>query len=300
MNDVCAPVNLQMVPVGMIDVLNTRERNRKVFQEIVSNIKSIGIKKPITVTPRTRPDGSTRFLLVCGEGRLNALKELGEETIPAVVVDVADEEAYLMGLVENVARRRYRPIELFSGIAQLLAAGYDTKAIAAKTGLTLKYVQGVTTLMQRGEERLLVGVSRGDIPLNAAMAIIGAADDDRAVQSALQEAYDSGTLRGRQLTAARRVIDRRKALGRSVAKNSRRGNEELTPSNLVRTYQNEVERQRLIVKKAEATQQRLMFVISALRRLMSDENFINLLRAEGLDTLPKNLADLMRLNRGRA
>ena len=300
MNDVCAPVNLQMVPVAMIDVLNTRERNRKVFQEIVSNIKSIGIKKPITVTPRAQPDGNTRFLLVCGEGRLNALKELGEEAIPAVVVDVADEEAYLMGLVENVARRRYRPIELFSGIAQLLAAGYETKAIAAKTGLTLKYVQGVTTLMQRGEERLLVGVSRGDIPLNAAMAIIGAADDDRAVQSALQEAYDAGTLRGRQLTAARRVIDRRKALGRSVAKNARRGNEELTTSNLVRTYQNEVERQRLIVRKAEATQQRLMFVISALRRLMSDENFINLLRAEGLDTLPKNLADLMRVNRGRA
>ena len=300
MNDVCAPVNLQMVPVAMIDVLNTRERNRKVFQEIVGNIKSIGIKKPITVTPRAQPDGNTRFLLVCGEGRLNALKELGEEAIPAVVVAVADEEAYLMGLVENVARRRYRPIELFSGIAQLLAAGYETKAIAAKTGLTLKYVQGVTTLMQRGEERLLVGVSRGDIPLNAAMAIIGAADDDRAVQSALQEAYDAGTLRGRQLTAARRVIDRRKALGRSVAKNARRGNEELTTSNLVRTYQNEVERQRLIVRKAEATQQRLMFVISALRRLMSDENFINLLRAEGLDTLPKNLADLMRMNRGRA
>jgi len=300
MNDVCAPVNLQMVPVAMIDVLNTRERNRKVFHEIVSNIKSIGIKKPITVTPRTQQDGNTRFLLVCGEGRLNALKELGEEAIPAVVVDVADEEAYLMGLVENVARRRYRPIELFSGIAQLLAGGYDTKAIAAKTGLTLKYVQGIIMLMQRGEERLLVGVSRGDIPLNAAMAIIGAADDDRAVQNALQEAYDSGTLRGRQLTAVRRVIDRRKALGRSVAKNATHGNEELTTSNLVRTYQNEVERQRLTVRKAEAAQQRLMFVISALRRLMSDENFINLLRAERLDTLPKNLADLMRMNRGRA
>jgi len=300
MNDVCAPVNLQMVPVAMIDVLNTRERNRKVFHEIVSNIKSIGIKKPITVTPRTQQDGNTRFLLVCGEGRLNALKELGEEAIPAVVVDVADEEAYLMGLVENVARRRYRPIELFSGIAQLLAGGYDTKSIAAKTGLTLKYVQGIIMLMQRGEERLLVGVSRGDIPLNAAMAIIGAADDDRAVQNALQEAYDSGTLRGRQLTAVRRVIDRRKALGRSVAKNATHGNEELTTSNLVRTYQNEVERQRLTVRKAEAAQQRLMFVISALRRLMSDENFINLLRAERLDTLPKNLADLMRMNRGRA
>jgi ParB family transcriptional regulator, chromosome partitioning protein len=300
MNDVSAPLKLQMVPVGLVDVLNPRERNGKLFQEIVGNIKAIGLKKPIAVTPRPQPDGSMRFTLVCGEGRLKALKLLGEASIPAVIVDVADEEAFLMGLVENVARRHYRPIELFSGIAQLLAAGYDARAIAAKTGLTFKYVQGVIALMQRGEERLLVGVSRGDIPLNAALVIIGAGDDDKAIQTALQDAYEAGTLRGKQLMAARRVIERRKTLGLSVARYGKRPRSELTTSSLVRSYQKEVERQRLMLKKAEMTQQRLVFVVSALRRLMSDENFVNLLRAERLDTLPKNLAELMRAGRGRA
>jgi ParB family chromosome partitioning protein len=45
------------------------------------------------------------------------------------------------------------------------------------------------------------------------------------------------------------------------------------------------------VRKAEFTQQRLLFVVGALRQLFADENFINLLRAEGLASLPKYLAE---------
>ena len=65
----------------------------------------------------------------------------------------------------------------------------------------------------------------------------------------------------------------------------------MTPSSLVRIYQREVERQRQMVKKAEMTQQRLLFVVGALRELLADENFTTLLRAEGLDSLPKYLAE---------
>ena len=46
-----------------------------------------------------------------------------------------------------------------------------------------------------------------------------------------------------------------------------------------------------MVKKAEQTQQRLAFIAGALRQLYTDENFGNLLRAEGLDTLPKYLSE---------
>ena len=46
-----------------------------------------------------------------------------------------------------------------------------------------------------------------------------------------------------------------------------------------------------MVKKAEFSQQRLLFVVGALRQLLADENFTNLLRAEGLSTLPKYLSD---------
>jgi ParB family chromosome partitioning protein len=282
---------VRMIPVDQIEVINPRERNGRVFDEIVGNIRNIGLKKPIKVTPRATAGGIEKYLLVCGEGRLKAFRTLGEKTIPALVVNVSDEDAFIMSLAENIARRKCRPLELLAGIRQLEDAGYATKAIAEKTGLTPTYVQGILTLLHQGEERLVIAVEKGRIPLNAALAIVGAGDDDVAVQAALQDAYESGKLRGKPLMDARRIIERRKTLGRSAGRNMSGKLADVTTSSLVRTYQHEVERQKAIVRKAEFAQQRLMFVVGALRQLYADENFVNLLRAEGLATLPKYLAE---------
>jgi len=291
MNKEHSAIDLQMIPVDLIDVLNPRERNAKVFNEIVENIRVVGLKKPIRVAPRNGPGGSRRYLLVCGEGRLKAFQLLGEPFIPAIVDDVDDEQAFIISLSENIARRQYQPLELVSGIERLRDLGYDKKAISEKTGLSGEYVQGILYLLKNGEERLLAAVHCGRIPLNAAMTIAGAGNDDKAIQTALQDAYEAGTLRGSQLIQARRVIERRRTQGRTLARGASRKKPEVTPSSLVRNYQNEVERQRLMIRKAEITQQRLLFIVEALRQLLNDENFTNLLRAEGLETLPKYLAE---------
>ena len=291
MTDQMKSGEMRMISIDLIDVLNPRERNKLVFEEIVGNIKAIGLKKPITVTPRLGPDGADRYLLVCGEGRMKAFRALGEKTIPALVVTVNDENAYIMSLAENIARRQYRPLELLAGIEQLRDQGYDKKVIAKKTGLTVEYINGILLLLKNGEERLVVAVEKGRIPLNAALTICGAGDDDKAIQAALQDAYESGKLRGQRLIQARRVIERRQSLGRSVDRITSRKLPDVTTSSLVRTYQKEVERQKQMVKKAEIAQQRLLFVVSALRELLADENFTTLLRAEGLDSLPKYIAE---------
>ncbi len=77
------------MPISRIEVLNSRDRNMKVFEEIVDNIRCIGLKKPIAVTERPGTDGKRSYHLVCGEGRLNAFRILGETHIPALVVDVS-------------------------------------------------------------------------------------------------------------------------------------------------------------------------------------------------------------------
>lgn len=45
------------------------------------------------------------------------------------------------------------------------------------------------------------------------------------------------------------------------------------------------------MKKARICEERLLFVTSTLKQLLADEDFVNLLRAEGLDALPKYLAE---------
>lgn len=289
--------DIRLIPIDRIEVLNPRDRNQEVLAEISENIKTIGLKKPITVTPRSGSDGAERYLLVCGQGRLNSFKLHGEQRIPALVVSVTDDEAFMMSLAENIARRRTKPLERLAGVTLLRQKGYSNKEIAEKTGLTLQYLQDILLLLDKGEERLIVAVERRIIPLSAALVIVGAGENDKAVQTALQEAYESGELRGRQLMEARSLIQRRHLLGRSLARGSPRKNTGTSSSSLVRAYQKEVQRQQMLVRKASFAQQKLLFVVGALRELFANENFVNLLRAEGLDTLPKYLADRLAISR---
>ena len=69
---------LRMIPLNRIEVLNPRERNSRVFEQIVGNIQNIGLKKPIIVTPRPGSNGE-HYLLICGEGRFKAFKTLGHQ-----------------------------------------------------------------------------------------------------------------------------------------------------------------------------------------------------------------------------
>ena len=282
---------VQVIPVDRIDVLNTRDRNGNVFGEIVENIKTVGLKKPISVTPRIAPDGSERYLLVCGEGRLKAFRALGESSIPAMIIDVSDEDAYIMSLAENIARRHYRPMELLAGIRHLREQGNDRKTIAKKTGLSPEYVGGLLTLLQYGKEQLLIAVQQGRLPMHAALTIVGAGEDDQAIQSALQDAYESGKLRGKSLLQARRVIEKIQTTEQGGKRKLRKKNDDVTASSLVRSYQKEVERQKTIVKRAEDAQRSIHFVIEELRHLLATDGFKQILRNEGLQTLPKYLAE---------
>lgn len=287
-----APTEVELIPIDQVEVLNSRDRNLKVFEEIVGNIKTIGLKKPITVTRRTDVGDGKPYLLACGEGRLNAFRLLGETHIPALVIDATEEDAFIMSLAENIARRQYRPLEILADIESMRQRGYGAEAIVRKTGLSSQYVNNIIFLLERGEERLIEGVQKGQIPLSTALEIAKASDTDRELGTVLQQAYESGQLRGRQLNEARRLVEKRSQLGPGIGSGDAPAlRPAISPSSLVRTYQKEVERKKNMVRKAEFSQNRLLFVAQALRQLFRDENFLNLLRAEGLDTLPAPLAE---------
>jgi ParB family chromosome partitioning protein len=223
---------------------------------------------------------------------------LGETHIPALVVDVGDEDAFIMSLAENIARRQYRPLENLADIESLLQRGYDADAIVHKTGLSAQYVNNIIFLLERGEKRLIEGVQKGLIPLSTALEIARAAETDKELGAVLQQAYETGQLRGRQLIKARRLVEKRVALGPGLSRGiSPKGTSAppISPSGLVRLYQKEVARKKKLVVKAEYSQNKLLFVIEALRTLFVDENFVNLLRAEDLESLPAPLADRINL-----
>jgi ParB family transcriptional regulator, chromosome partitioning protein len=216
---------IRMVPVDDITVLNPRVRNKRIFQELVNSIAHLGLKKPITVSQRP---GKPRYDLVCGQGRLEAFIALGQSAIPAIVVDVAEEDCFVMSLVENLARRHPGSLELMREIGALKERGYNNAEIAAKTDFTPDYIAAICYLLEHGEERLLIAVERGVMPANIAMEIARAPDGD--VQRALAEAYENKLLPGNQVLAIRRIILQRS----QRRKKPHRGREVPTPERLPR------------------------------------------------------------------
>ena len=146
----------------------------------------------------------------------------------------------------------------------------------------------IGSLLEKGEERLVTAVEAGILPLNMAIEISKSSDED--VQQALTQAYTEKKLRGKKLVAVWRIIDQRRRSGKQMhdSKFGRRDGSKrpLTGESIIQVYRQEADRQKLLVKKAEVTQGRLLFIVESIRQLRDDENFANLLKAESLDTMP--------------
>jgi len=284
---------VEMIPIDQICVLNPRARGKPKFQQIVRNIERLGLKKPIRVARRKSGNGEPAYDLVYGQGRLEAFRALGDTEIPAIVIEATREEALLMSLVENLSRRRYTSVDLVKQVHTLHERGYTYAQIARKTDLDQTYVRGLVRLIQKGEERLIQAVERRKIPISVAVTI--ASSDDEEVQRFLRESYENKTLRGKQLLTARNLIEKRKSGGKGIYHRPERSTSDEDKSRaIMRQYRQETRKQRALINKAKLCETRLLFVVSALRQLLQDEDLVTFLRAEGLNTLPAHLAEQMQ------
>jgi ParB family transcriptional regulator, chromosome partitioning protein len=288
-----SPREVRPIAIDQIRILNPRVRNHRNFQEIVRSIARVGLKRPITVSPRKSELDSFSYDLVCGQGRMEAFMQLGQTEIPAVIIQAAESDCLVMSLVENCARRQHRAIDLLEDISTLRGRGYNDQEIGEKIGVSPDYVRMISTLLSKGEERLVHAVEMGILPLNMAIEI--AKSDDDEVQRALTQAYSEKKLKGRKLVAVRRLLDQRRRRGKHLHGRSygRRdaAKRPLTAESMIRVYRQEADRQRLLIKKAEVTQNRLLFVVEAIRTLREDRDFARLLQTEKLALMPSFLEE---------
>lgn len=287
------PDQVSLIAIDSIFILNPRERKKPEFQKVVDSIASVGLKRPIKVSTNHNASKNNEkpYKLICGQGRLEAFIALGESHIPALVVNLSDEDCFLQSLIENLARRRHNAFELMQGVKALFDRGYTASQIASKTGLNRKYVSNIIRLMEDGEERLIAAVELNKIPISVAMEISTASHAD--AQSALQDAYERNELRGQKLQTAIRVINSRRKYGprmHSSGDNSPKSRN--SAASMVRAYKKETERQRVLIRRADLTENRLLIIKSALEILFRDDNFKTLLRAEDLDTIPTQVAEM--------
>lgn len=275
------------IPIALIRVVNPRSRSKVKWQSIVQSINTLGLKRPIKVSRRDEPDPEGKLYdLAFGQGRLEAFQALGEETIPAIIVNASEHDLMLMSLVENIARRPAASTAILHEVRTLRQRGYTVEDISTKLGIDRTYIYGIVHLIDRGEEYLVNAVEAGRVPMTVAIEI--AAGNDQEVSRALSEAYDKGEIRGHDVTVARRIVMQRIARRRREGK-AERDKRQLTGEALVREYKQKIREQKALVAKAERTRERLILLTSALRTLLADENFTTLLKAEGLQQMPAEL-----------
>ena len=278
---------IKLIPIESIRILNPREREPKKFQSLVQSIKNLGLKKPIKVSLRTAQEGNEPgYDLVAGQGRIEACLVLGFKEIAAIVAAIPKEERLLMSLVENMARRFPATMDLIAEIQRLKAEGYSNTVIGEKLDIDHVLVGGLLMLAKSGEERLLAATMQNKIPVGVAIEIAKA--DSPEAQRELLKAYESGQLNQVSIRTLRRLMEQRRLLGKS---HSRGGDRRTRPTadGLVNTYRREIQRQNAFIRKAQSCETKLTFIVTALRKLIEDENFINLLKAEKLLTMPKYL-----------
>lgn len=283
---------IQLIPINEIHILNPRVRSQIIAEEIRRNIRNLGLKRPITVTVREKPQNSKKYDLVCGQGRLEAFIEAGESEIPAVVFEAGKDKAHVMSLVENIARRQNNSLELLQSIRYLKTKGYKETEIAAKTDLGRDYIHGIINLLEKGEERLINAVENGKMPLYLALKI--ATEDDAGMQRALMEAHETGQVSGRNLIAVQKMLDRRKHCGKGLYTKPPQKQDAVSKKDLVAFYESKIKSKKKLLVKAGYVEQLLTYSIAALNSLRANVHFTNQLQVAGVGDIPQKVADLLR------
>ena len=148
-----APVG-RMIPLSAIEPDPGQPRSTMGdLADLVVSIREKGVLEPILVRPRPGdPDGGPSgalFRIISGERRYRAAQEAGLYEVPAIEMEVSDEEALEIALIENLQRKDLTPFEEAEGYRLLAEShGYTHEEIGEAVGKSRTVVTESLSLLQ--------------------------------------------------------------------------------------------------------------------------------------------------------
>ncbi|NMA65671.1 MAG: nucleoid occlusion protein [Clostridiaceae bacterium] len=125
---------ITMIPIDLIrpnPYQPRRKFDQSTMDELCKSIKQYGVIQPINV----RKISNTHYELVAGERRLRATAMSGQKEIPAIVMDVGEDDSALMALIENLQREDLGYMEEAEGYRNLIKEhGLTQEELAQKIG----------------------------------------------------------------------------------------------------------------------------------------------------------------------
>ncbi|MBQ4578062.1 MAG: ParB/RepB/Spo0J family partition protein [Clostridia bacterium] len=180
----------QNTPVGirLSDIEPNPRQPRQDFdpvalEELAQSIRDNGVITPITL----RKTGDT-YQIIAGERRWRASRLAGLHEIPAIVLDVDEDAAYALALIENLQREDLNPMEEAEGYRRLTQElGLTQEQAAQRVGRSrpavanalrlLSLPKSVETMLREkqlsaGHARALLPLEREEVMLKAAQTVL--------------------------------------------------------------------------------------------------------------------------------
>jgi ParB family transcriptional regulator, chromosome partitioning protein len=145
----------KMVPLSTIEPDPHQPRSTMGdLDELVSSIRDKGVLEPILVRPRPvvedeRGPAGVLYRIISGERRFRAAQEAGLYEVPVIEMDVSEQEALEIALIENLQRKDLTPFEEAEGYRMLAEIhDYTHEEIAASVGKSRTVVTESFSLLQ--------------------------------------------------------------------------------------------------------------------------------------------------------
>lgn len=129
------------------DIRSSELNPRKTFDEnsiaeLSKSITEVGILQPIILRLSHFKKGLESYELVCGERRWRAAKQVGLETVPAIVRELKDQEALDLMITENLQRKDVSPLEEAEAFQNLIThRKYDIPTLVTRFGKSEYYIR---------------------------------------------------------------------------------------------------------------------------------------------------------------
>lgn len=166
-------MHLRSIAIDLIRQGSVQARRRfdpGPLEELAESIRACGVLQPVVV----RTVAAGYFELLAGERRWRAAQLVGLHELPAVIRDELDEEeARVLGLIENLQRESLSPMETAEGLQRLRDEGNLTHdELGQRIGKSRTYVTNFLRLLSL-EPELKELVDSGILSIGHAKVLVG-------------------------------------------------------------------------------------------------------------------------------
>lgn len=143
----------EIVEVSLDDIIPNRFQPRLSFDEDALNELAKSIRQHGIIQPLVLRKVGNKYEIIAGERRYKASYIAGLSKVPAIIIDLNDNESAEVAIVENIQRKNLSPIEEAKSYKKLLDRGYLTQdELASRMGKTQGSISNKLRLLNLSQD----------------------------------------------------------------------------------------------------------------------------------------------------